>query len=49
MAPEKCGDLSWFKLEYLPDNIISHVIKAIQNTLRGKVYSEFGWAWQEQQ
>lgn len=41
--PDKCGDLSWFSLEKLPDNIITYIKKAIENYLKKISYSEFNW------
>lgn len=41
--PHKCGDLSWFLINDLPQNIIpyiGHVLDAVQ---KGERYSEYGW------
>ena len=44
LEPHKCGDLSWFHLGSLPTNVIPYIRQAIEETLRGKAYSEHGWA-----
>jgi ADP-ribose pyrophosphatase YjhB (NUDIX family) len=41
--PDKCSDLSWFKLSSLPGNMVPYVRQAIENVLCGEVYSEHGW------
>lgn len=43
MEPEKCGGLSWFPLEKLPDNCISYITHAFQLRKEGIRYSEGGW------
>jgi ADP-ribose pyrophosphatase YjhB (NUDIX family) len=43
MEPEKCSELSWFKLDHLPANMVAYVHAAIRNTLSSEPYSEFGW------
>ncbi len=40
---EKCSDLSWFPLDNLPSNIIPYIKTAIENSLKGIIYSEVGW------
>jgi ADP-ribose pyrophosphatase YjhB (NUDIX family) len=41
--PNKCGDLSWFSLNNLPQNIIPYINQAIQKYKEGIFYSEWGW------
>ncbi len=39
----KCNDLNWFSLKKLPANTIPYIHTAVQNFLKEKFYSEFGW------
>lgn len=41
--PEKCGELAWFAVDALPDNVIAYIRHAIEQVARGESYSEFGW------
>lgn len=41
--PDKCGDLRWFPLDALPQNIVSGTKFAIEKFCAGEQYSEFGW------
>jgi 8-oxo-dGTP diphosphatase len=41
--PQKCDDLSWFKLDNLPDNVVPYVAYAIECYKNDTHYSEFGW------
>ncbi len=41
--PNKCDQLIWFPLDYLPTNIIPYVSSAISNYKNNILYSEFGW------
>jgi 8-oxo-dGTP diphosphatase len=43
MEPEKCSDLSWFRIDALPSNMVSYVRAAIEKVQQGTTYSEFGW------
>jgi 8-oxo-dGTP pyrophosphatase MutT (NUDIX family) len=41
--PHKCDDLSWFRLNALPDNVIPYVGRALENYGRGVWFDSFGW------
>lgn len=43
LEPNKCDDLSWFKIDKLPKNIIPDVKHAIQSYGKNNHYSELGW------
>jgi 8-oxo-dGTP pyrophosphatase MutT (NUDIX family) len=41
--PHKCDDLSWFDLDFLPENTIPYIKEALHNINKNIPYSEFGW------
>jgi 8-oxo-dGTP pyrophosphatase MutT (NUDIX family) len=41
--PNKCDDLSWFDLDYLPTNTIPYIKQALDMIKNKICYSEFGW------
>jgi 8-oxo-dGTP diphosphatase len=41
--PDKCGRITWFSLDKLPDNIVWYIKIAIDNYQKGIFYSEAGW------
>lgn len=41
--PEKCDDLRWASLKYLPKNTVPYISFAIKNYLNNVLYSEIGW------
>ena len=43
METDKCSDLSWFRMDALPVNMVPYIREAIGNILRNEIYSEFGW------
>lgn len=43
LEPNKCDDLSWFRLNKLPKNLIPYVRQAISFIRKGILYSEHGW------
>ncbi len=43
MEPERCDGLIWFNVEALPVNMVPYVRNAIEQYLKGNIYSEFGW------
>jgi 8-oxo-dGTP pyrophosphatase MutT (NUDIX family) len=42
--PGKCGDLSWYDLKELPENVIPYVSRALENYRRGRWFDSFGWS-----
>ncbi len=43
MEPDKCGELNWYPLQSLPENMIPYVKLALQHYLNNIFYSEFNW------
>jgi ADP-ribose pyrophosphatase YjhB (NUDIX family) len=43
MEPKTCADLRWFPIDSMPDNMVPYVRDAIEQSLKGIIYSEFGW------
>lgn len=43
MEPDRCGDLSWFDADNLPDNMAAQVRAAMGNIDKGIYFSNFGW------
>jgi len=43
MEPDKCGELKFFSLDNLPENIVPYIKKGIECALGGVSYYEFGW------
>lgn len=41
--PEKCGELKFFPLDDLPDNMVPYVRDGITKTMNGVRYYEYGW------
>jgi len=41
--PDKCDDLTWFKLDNLPKNLIPFHEKVIREIGKGKIYGEIGF------
>ncbi len=43
METNKCDDLSWFRINQLPQNVIPYVKTGIENYEKKILFSEFGW------
>ena len=43
MEPEKHGDIRWFALEALPDNMVAYARYAMDCYNRQQLLSEYGW------
>lgn len=41
MEPHKCGDLRWFDINHLPDQMIPLVRQVLESVARGGHYSEY--------
>ncbi len=41
--PDKCGDLDWFSLKELPDEIIPYIKEVLLNIEKRIIYSEYGF------
>ncbi|MFA5175534.1 MAG: NUDIX domain-containing protein [Patescibacteria group bacterium] len=41
--PEKCGDIKFFPVDNLPENIVPYIKDAIKKVLDGVNYYEYGW------
>lgn len=45
--PEKCGGLSFFPTDCLPENMVPYIKDAIEKTLTGVSFYEYGWNGEE--
>jgi len=43
MEPGRCSDLSWFRFDRFPTNMVPYVRAAIERVRQSRTYSEFGW------
>ena len=41
--PHKCGELAWFPVDQLPENMVPYVHRAIQNYFDKTWFDSFGW------
>ncbi len=41
--PHKHSEVKWIDINNLPENVIPFVKQSIEDYLRGKYYSEYGW------
>ena len=41
--PHKCDDLSWFRVDSLPENTIDYIRAVINSYINKEFYSEVGW------
>lgn len=41
--PDKCGDLRWFPMDQLPENLIPFVGQALENYRNGMWFSDYGF------
>jgi 8-oxo-dGTP diphosphatase len=45
--PDKCGDLKFFPIDSLPENIVPYIKDGIDKTLAGINFYEYGWTEKE--
>ncbi|MCL2468918.1 MAG: NUDIX domain-containing protein [Alphaproteobacteria bacterium] len=43
MEPHKCGELHFFPINTLPENMVEYVRDGVQKSVKRQPYSEFGW------
>ncbi len=43
MEPEKCGALTWFPRNALPENVIPSIRRALDNERHGRWFDQYGW------
>ena len=41
--PEKCDDMAWFSLDELPENMVPKSRYALEQYLKGDIFSEYDW------
>ena len=42
--PHKCGELAWYPLDQLPENMVPYVRRGIQNYFDKTWFDSFGWS-----
>ena len=47
MEPDKCGELKYYNINNLPENIIDYIKVGINNSLNGIFYCEYGFDLKE--
>lgn len=43
MEPDSCGEIHWFPINQLPEDMVPHVRASLENILQGVTYDEFGF------